>query len=166
MLKHEKINADPVMLSTRSNGTTYELYPLRSQYNYVVVKADIGTAPDFMDATEPRLGFGHLPVRCYNGHARVVNEVAQPLYFTPDTLMERSNTSVFMINDEKGNMVGSLNKVPGYVELFNLREKINEKGKAAYETEVKNSIICAGHFNRQVQTGFPGKAGGNCRRLL
>ena len=141
MLKHEKINADPVMLSTRSNGTTYELYPLRSQYNYVVVKADIGTASYFMDATEPRLGFGHLPVRCYNGHARVVNEVAQPLYFTPDTLMERSNTSVFMINDEKGNMVGSLNKVPGYVESFNLREKINEKGKAAYETEVKKSFV-------------------------
>jgi hypothetical protein len=140
MLKHEKINADPVMLSTRSNGSTYELYPLMSQYNYVVVKADIGTASYFMDATEPRLGFGHLPVRCYNGHARVVNQLAQPIYFTPDTLLERSSTSVFMINDDKGNMVGSLNKVPGYYESFSLREKINEKGKAAYETEVKKSF--------------------------
>ncbi len=141
MLKHEKINADPVMLSTRSNGSTYELYPLMSQYNYVVVKADIGTTSYFMDATEPRLGFGHLPVRCYNGHARVVNQLAQPIYFTPDTLLERSSTSVFMINDDKGNMVGSLNKVPGYYESFSLREKINEKGKAAYETEVKKSFV-------------------------
>ena len=141
MLKHEKIEADPVMLSTRSNGSTYELYPLKSQYNYVVVKADIDNKSYFMDATEPRLGFGHLPVRCYNGHARVVNVQAQPVYFTPDTLMERSNTSVFMINDEKGNMVGSLNKLPGYYESFNIRERVNEKGKSALETEVKKSFV-------------------------
>lgn len=140
MLKHEKITADPVMLSTRSHGQTYELYPLMSQYNYVVVKADIGGAAYFMDATEPRLGFGHLPVRCYNGHARVVNQTADPVYFVPDTLMERSSTSVFMINDEKGNMVGSLNKVPGYMESFSIRERINEKGKEAFETEVKKSF--------------------------
>jgi hypothetical protein len=140
MLKHERITADPVMLSTRSHGQTYELYPLMTQYNYVVVKADIGTASYFMDATEPRLGFGHLPVRCYNGHARVVNQTADPVYFTPDTLLERSSTSVFMINDEKGNMVGSLNRVPGYFESFSLREKVNEKGKEALETEVKKSF--------------------------
>lgn len=140
MLKHEKITADPVILSTRSHGQTYELYPLMSQYNYVVVKAVIGTDAWFMDATEPRLGFGHLPVRCYNGHARVVNQTADPVYFVPDTLMERSSTSVFMINDEKGNMVGSLNKVPGYMESFSIREKINEKGKEAFETEVKKSF--------------------------
>lgn len=140
MLKHERITADPVMLSTRSHGQTYELYPLMTQYNYVVVKADIGTTTYFMDATEPRLGFGHLPVRCYNGHARVVNQTADPVYFTPDTLLERSSTSVFMINDEKGNMVGSLNRVPGYFESFSLREKVNEKGKEALETEVKKSF--------------------------
>ena len=140
MLKHEKILADPVMLSTRSHGQTYELYPLRTQYNYVVVKADIGNTAYFMDATEPRLGFGHLPVRCYNGHARVVNQTADPVYLTPDTLMERSSTSVFMINDEKGNIVGSLNKVPGYFESFSLREKVNEKGKESLETEIKKSF--------------------------
>ncbi len=140
MLKHVKILADPVMLSTRSHGQTYELYPLKTQYNYVVVKADIGNVAYFMDATEPRLGFGHLPVRCYNGHARVVNQNADPVYFTPDTLMERSSTSVFMINDEKGNMVGSFNKVPGYFESFSIREKVNEKGKEALETEVKKSF--------------------------
>lgn len=140
MLKHEKILADPVILSTRSHGQTYELYPLMTQYNYVVVKADISNASYFMDATEPRLGFGHLPVRCYNGHARVVNQTADPVYFMPDTLMERSSTSVFMINDEKGNMVGSLNKLPGYFESFSIREKINEKGREAFEMEVKKSF--------------------------
>lgn len=140
MLKHEKITADPVMLSTRSNGQTYELYPLMSQYNYVVVKADIGTTSYFMDATEPRLGFGHLPMRCYNGHARVVNQTADPVYFVPDTLLERSSTSVFMINDDKGNMVGSLNKVPGYFESFSIREKVNEKGKEAMATDIKKSF--------------------------
>jgi hypothetical protein len=140
MLKHEKINADPVMLSTRSHGTTYEMYPLLSQYDYVVVKADISNVSYYMDASEPLLGFGHLPVRCYNGHARVVNNEARPLYFTPDTLIERKNTSVFMINDEKGKIVGSMNVTPGYFESFRLREKIHDKGKEAYISEIKKSF--------------------------
>jgi hypothetical protein len=140
MLKHEDIAADPVILSTRSNGVTYEIYPLLSQYNYVVVIAAIDGKPFFMDATEPRLGFGHLPVRCYNGHARIINSEATPLQLISDTLMERKTTSAFVINDEKGNIVGSMNQAPGYYESFSLRDRIKEKGKEELIKDIKKAF--------------------------
>lgn len=141
MLKREDIEADPVILSTRSHGVTYELYPLLSQYNYVVVQALVDGKPVYLDASEPRLGFGHLPTRCYNGHARVVNKTAQPLYFLSDTLMEKKVTTVFLINDDKGNIVGSFNQVPGYFESFGLRETVKEKGVDQLISTIKKGFI-------------------------
>jgi len=140
MLKHEDIPASPVILSTRSNGKTYELYPLLSQYNYVVVRAMVDNKVIFMDASEPRLGFGHLPVRCYNGHARIIDETAYALEIASDTLMEVKNTSVFLINDEKSNIVGSFTQTPGYYESLGLRDRIKEKGQEELVKSIKKDF--------------------------
>ena len=40
MLVHEKIQVDPVILSTRANGFTHQMYPLLSRFNYVVSQVD------------------------------------------------------------------------------------------------------------------------------
>ncbi|MBI3139183.1 MAG: DUF3857 domain-containing protein [Sphingobacteriales bacterium] len=140
MLRHEGIPASPVMLSTRSHGVSYELYPLMSQYNYVVVKAELDNRQVFLDASVPLLGFGRLPVRCYNGHAREISSAATALYFESDTLVEAKTTSVFAVNDEKGNMVGSINQVPGYFESLGLRERIRDKGKEELVKEIRKSF--------------------------
>ncbi|MBI5372994.1 MAG: DUF3857 domain-containing protein [Sphingobacteriales bacterium] len=140
MLRHEGVPASPVMLSTRSHGVSYELYPLMSQYNYVVVKAELDNRTVFLDASVPLLGFGRLPVRCYNGHAREISNEATALYFESDTLKEVKTTSVFVINDDKGNIVGSINQVPGYYESLRLRERIREKGKEELVKDIKKSF--------------------------
>ncbi|HEX7903262.1 MAG TPA: DUF3857 domain-containing protein, partial [Chitinophagaceae bacterium] len=129
MLKHEDIVTDPVLLSTRTNGFIYPLYPLMSRFNYVVCKTTIGDQTYFLDASEPRLGFGYLPLRCYNGPARIVDQYGTAIELTTDSLLERKVTTVFMISDEKGNMVGSMQQLPGYYESYSLREKVKEKGQ-------------------------------------
>ena len=140
MLKHIKIPADPVILSTRSHGVTYDLYPLLHQYNYVIAKADIDGKNYFLDASEPRLGFGYLPLRCYNGHARVIDKMATAIDMHPDHLKERKITSVFIINDEKGNLVGSMQQTPGYYESFELRDRIKEKGQEELMKDIKKAF--------------------------
>ena len=140
MLRYADIEADPVILSTRSNGMTYPLYPLITQYNYVITRIVIDGKTFYLDASEPRLGFGHLPVRCYNGHGRVINKTADEIELDSDSLMERKSTSVFVVNDEKGNIVGSMLQNPGYYESFNLRERIKEKGKEQLITEIKKTF--------------------------
>lgn len=140
MLRYADIEADPVILSTRSNGMTYPLYPLITQYNYVIARIVIDGKIFYLDASEPRLGFGLLPVRCYNGHGRVINKTADAIDLESDSLMERKSTTVFVVNDEKGNIVGSMLQNPGYYESFNLRERIKEKGKEQLITDIKKAF--------------------------
>jgi hypothetical protein len=101
MLKHEAINADPVILSTRERGFTHELYPLMDRFNYVICSANIDNVPYFLDASEPILGFGKLDPKCYNGHARVIKEVPEAVYFLPDSVKERKITAIFLMNGDK-----------------------------------------------------------------
>lgn len=140
MLRHEGIETDPVLLSTRSHGFIYPLYPLMSRFNYVICKTSIDGKEYFLDASEPRLGFGTLPVRCYNGTARVINKIGTAVELTADSLKERKNSTVFIINDEKGNMVGSMQQSPGKYESFSLRNRIKEKGKEELVKEIKRDF--------------------------
>src|SRR5688572_6794511 len=107
MLLKAGYTADPVMLSTRSHGYTYAMYPLMSRFNYVVSRLHLGDKYYFLDASKPRMGFGKLGYEAYNGHARVVDGNATPIELVSDSLLERKLTSVFVINDDKGNIVGS-----------------------------------------------------------
>lgn len=152
MLKHEHLTADPVILSTRSHGFTNELYPLLSRFNYVVGRVTIGSAVWYLDASEPWIGFGHLPGRCYNGHARVINkEMPAPVYFDADSIMERKVTTVFASNAGKGVIDARVQSVPGYFESCNIREKIHDKSEkdffktiqTAYqgEPEIENASV-------------------------
>ena len=140
MLRHEDIVADPVLLSTRSHGFTYEIYPIMSRFNYLISKAMIDGKVYYLDASEPRLGFGHLPLRCYNGHARAINALVEPLQLNSDDVDEAKSTTVFIINDEKGNTVGSMQQTPGYYESFDLRNKIKEKGKEELQKDIKKAF--------------------------
>ncbi|MEO7924417.1 MAG: DUF3857 domain-containing protein [Chitinophagaceae bacterium] len=136
MLLYENIDASPVILSTRSNGYTYPLYPLLSQYNYVITRAVLDGKTYFLDASEPRLGFGYLPLRCYNGQARVINKTAEEVDLNPESISEKKTTTLFLINDEKGNLVGSMQQTPGYYESYSLRNQIKEKGKEQFQKDI------------------------------
>jgi hypothetical protein len=128
MLKKANLSAEPIMLSTRSHGYTYSMYPLLDRFNYVIAQLNMEGRTYYLDASEPRMGFGRLGIQCYNGHARVINVDATPVEFTPDSLVERSVTSVFIIGNDKKELEGSLQQTPGYFESFRLRNRIKEKG--------------------------------------
>ena len=137
MLKYVHINADPVVLSTRSHGYTNPIYPIWSKFNYVICDATIDNKTYFLDASEPRLGFGKLTPDCYNGHARIINADATPIEFLSDSLLERKNTSLIAFINSKGEIEGSLQQQPGYYESHEIREKIKEKGKEEFFKDVK-----------------------------
>ena len=141
MLRKAGLNADPVLLSTRSHGYAYAMYPLLDRFNYVIAQMIIDGRTYYLDASDPRLGFGRLGYQCYNGHARVINTDATPVEFTADSLMERKVTSFFIINDEKGNFLGSAQESPGFYESYGLRNKIKEKGKDEYLRDIKKGFI-------------------------
>jgi hypothetical protein len=130
MLKHENIMAEPVLLSTRGHGLTHEVYPLIDRFNYVIAGCVIDNLEYYLDATESKLGFNRLPVRCYNGHARFISATSpDPAYFIADSVRETKMTTVFVANGDNKKVVSSLTSKLGYYESLSMRDKVSEKGK-------------------------------------
>lgn len=135
LLRHEGIITDPVIMSTRDNGLTYVDYPMLSRFNYVIARARIDGKEIYLDATEPGMGFGHLPLYCFNGHSRVVDQQAAAIYFTADSVMEKSQTEVTLTGYESGAFKGAFKKSCGYYESVDIRKKVKEKGMEKYLKE-------------------------------
>jgi hypothetical protein len=141
MLKKADLDADPVLLSTRSHGYTYSMYPLMNRFNYVISKLKLDGTEYYLDASQPRLGFGRLGYECYNGHARVINAEATPIDFSPDSLVESKVTSLFVINDDAtGNLLGTMQQTPGYYESNSIRNRVKEKGREDLFTGYKKAF--------------------------
>jgi len=149
MLLKAGLAADPVMLSTRSHGYSYPLYPLMDRFNYVITQLNLDGKYYYLDASQPRMGFGRLGYDAYNGHARVINETATPVDFRADSLLEGKLTSVFVINDEKGNLTGSMQQAPGYYESYSLRNRIKDKGQEQLFSDIKKG------FNADIEIEEP-----------
>jgi Transglutaminase-like superfamily. len=139
LLNYADIKTDPVLLSTRSHGYANAMYPLTDKFNYVIARATIGDKPYLLDATHPLLGFGKLTDECYNGHARVVNAEATPLDLLADSLKERKVTSVFIIDDQKGNFEGRMVQSVGSNESYDFRNRIKEKGVEEFFKDIRKA---------------------------
>src|SRR6185436_12992522 len=140
MLRKIGIKADPLMLSTRSNGYPPVLYPDITKFNYLVCMATIEGKKYYLDASRPQLGFGWLESECYNGYAKVIDETATGIELLSDSLLERKITSVNISNDEQGNLTGYAQKSPGYYESYKIRKKISEKGKEEFFKELQTEL--------------------------
>ena len=141
MLRAIKMEADPVILSTRSNGRTHEIYPLMGRFNYVIAQLKIGDATIYLDASVASLAFGKLPTEVYNGHARVIyKNLATPVYFMADSLKEATKTLVFISNMDKGGVEGNFTNVLGFYESLELRDKLKKTGRPDYEKSLRESF--------------------------
>ena len=138
MLRKAGIDADPLILSTREHGVANAVYPLISEYNYVIAVVYLGGKVYKLDASQPYNGFGLLPSDLYNGWGHIINEAKPiPLNFTPDSLHETSLTSVLIFNDDKGKPSGSYKSVLGKNESFNIRREIGNSSEKKYEKKIQ-----------------------------
>lgn len=73
LLVANDIDAKAVLLSTRENGLITKIYPVISEFNYLIVKADIDGETYLLDATDDFLYFGQIPFRCLNQYGRLLD---------------------------------------------------------------------------------------------
>jgi hypothetical protein len=66
LLKEMGFKANPVVLSTRSNGRIDDTYAIRKKFNYVVAHILKDNKDFFIDATDPNTKLGVLPEYCLN----------------------------------------------------------------------------------------------------
>ncbi len=117
-LRFAGLDADPVVLSTRENGIVIDLYPVLSDFNYVIAKFDFEGKTYLLDATDDFMPFGLLPERCLNGKGRVL-ENKKSYWIDIKPIDKRKTVSIFnLILDEDGYMRGSIhNLYSGYEAL-------------------------------------------------
>lgn len=72
MLRYAGFNANPVLVSTRSNGITY--FPSRTAYNYVVVAVEIDSKLILLDATNKNSLPDILPFETLNWFGRLIRK--------------------------------------------------------------------------------------------
>jgi len=121
------LEADAVILSTRDNGLINKLYPVMSDFNYVIAKLDLDGTTYFLDATDPMLPFGLLPLRCINDQGRVMS-IDKPSEWI-DLKASQKRSSVYSLNltlRGDGKIAGTVQHYSLGYEAFNKRKKIKE----------------------------------------
>ena len=73
LLSSEGFEVFPILMSTRKNGLATKIYPVLTDFNYVILKTTINYEDYFLDATNPYLSFGELPFRCLNQYGRLMD---------------------------------------------------------------------------------------------
>ena len=131
MLRAAGINANPVLVSTRSNGISF--FPNRTAYNYVITAVETENGIILLDATDKYALPGIIPIRALNWMGRIVREngTSQPV-----DLMPKSNSKE-MVNvmaslDSEGKLEGKVRDQYFDYNAFRFRVNYNGASKDSY----------------------------------
>ncbi|MDF3078327.1 MAG: hypothetical protein K0S09_2216 [Sphingobacteriaceae bacterium] len=121
------LNTEAVLLSTRENGVINKVYPVVSDFNYVVAKVNIGDKSYLLDATDPLLPFGLLPIRCINDQGRVISS-EKPSYWIDMVAQQRESSSynLDLTLGEDGKISGTIICYSNGYEAYNKRKAIKK----------------------------------------
>jgi hypothetical protein len=128
-LSAANFDVEALILSTRNNGTANNLYPVISDFNYVVAKVNIAGKSYLLDASQPYLPFGLLPHHCMNERGRVINLKKESYWY--DIKASQKDASYYFFDGQltaDGKITGSMSiSSYGYAALTK-RENIAEAG--------------------------------------
>ncbi len=132
-LEAAKLDAKSVILSTRNNGLPTELYPILSNFNYVIAVLMINNEMILLDATDKQAPFGIIPFRALNVQGRVM-DFRKGSYWMP---IEPFKQNMLYANaqitaDANGDFFGKVNQASyGYIGLGK-RNSIEEETLQEY----------------------------------
>lgn len=121
------ILAEPVILSTRSNGLVNNLFPVLSDFDYVICRVTIGENSYMLDATDPLLPFGMLPIRCLNDKGRLMS-FDKPSSWIELKASQREMQTITMnlTMDDTGKIKGTMVILSTGYEAYNKRLAIKK----------------------------------------
>ncbi len=140
MLTAQGLDAHPVVLSTRDNGIMSETYPIQDRMNYVICRATVDGKYYLLDGSYPKLGFGQLNDKCYNGTGRLIDKMPYLVNLSPDSVVESKTTTFFLLNTEDGKFEGNCTSFLGRSESYDLRESLVNGDIAEYAKTLKKGF--------------------------
>jgi len=140
MLRKVGLNANPVILSIRSNGIVNPAYPMQTQFNYVIAQVTIDGKIYLLDATDPLCPLDLLPVRCLNGSGRLICEKGTDwVSLKPNKSYDYACTANLNL-DPKGLMTGTMVIDRDDYAAYRLRKNLeSEKSMEKYIESLENA---------------------------
>lgn len=169
LLTANGIESTPVILSTRDNGFATTLFPVQSDFNYLITQVNIDGIPYLLDATDKYLNFGQLPFRCLNDYGRLLTFKKGSSWI--DIVSINSSIIQHQVNlnfDENNILNGTINS--RYTDYFGLSKKKDylpdpesyledfENDHAEMEVtnhEVKNEALNNDNFEESFKFEYP-----------
>tara|TARA_R110001583_G_scaffold67308_3_gene192564 strand:+ start:20317 stop:22275 length:1959 start_codon:yes stop_codon:yes gene_type:complete len=140
-LKAAGLNAELVLVSTRENGFATKIYPVISDFNYVIAKVNIGQKFYLLDATEKLAPFGLLPFRCLNSYGRAMDFENDSYWIDilPDIKSKTQLTAKLILNED-GSIEGKLRKSNFGYHALARRKKITYESEESIIAEFENEF--------------------------
>ena len=137
MLRSVGLEAYPVLLSTRRHGAITRLYPLLSQFNYMVAKVNVRGKEYLVDCTDPMAPVDLLPLRALNRVGWLVGDAGAQWVPLNATSKYMSMIQLDGEMDEYGRLTGKVTASSGGYNALEVRTAIAEEG----ESEIVNTAI-------------------------
>ena len=138
MLRYVGVEANPVLVSTRSNGIAF--FPNRTAYNYVIAGVEIQNGLILLDATAKFSMPNTLPLRDLNWFGRLIRKEGSSteVDLMPKS-MSRIATNISGVLSADGTTTGKIRTQYTDHEALRFREKNLSTSKETYQEELEKT---------------------------
>jgi hypothetical protein len=132
MLRTAGLDATPVLLSTRSHGKIQRLWPLYSNFDYVIAQVNAGGSSYLVDATDRQRPLSVLPTRALNHEGLLLMDGPESWVTIQPGLKSREATFVTASLAADGSLQGIMHKSFADYRAFGERSSIMGKKDDEY----------------------------------
>ncbi|MDQ6471537.1 DUF3857 domain-containing protein [Flavobacterium sp. LHD-80] len=137
MLRYAGLDANPVLISTRSNGISF--FPSTSGFNYVIAGVETPQGMILLDATDDYATINVLPVRDLNWFGRSVRKDGASKLV--ELMPKKSSADIVALSfeiSESGKIEGKARRQYSDYHALNFREKIAKDNEETYIEKFEN----------------------------
>jgi len=137
MLRYAGLDANPVLISTRSNGVAF--FPTISAFNAVIAAIETPNGKILLDATNKFTTPNVLPLRDLNWMGRLIRKdgTSEGIDLMPTKLSDHVVSMSYDIN-EKGVINGKVKRLYSDYNAFNFRDEIKDEKEDTYLEKFEN----------------------------
>jgi hypothetical protein len=139
MLRYAGLEANPILVSTRSNGIP--MYPSRTAFNYVVAAVEIQDGLILLDATDANSSLNILPTRVLNWEGRLIRKEGTSTFapLLPKFVSKETVTGLFTIMGD-GSVNGRIRSQYTDYNAFLFRDRFNNVSKDNYIESLEKKL--------------------------
>lgn len=139
MLRSAGLTADPVILSTRSNGSLNQNSAMLQQFDYLLAGVNAGGKFYLVDATDRLRPYNQLPFDCLNKAGRMISRTDSKFVDLKNDEKYYRSYNLNCTFDNSGNLTGEMVTRYSDISAYNIRKEIKLESEEGYLDDLKSA---------------------------